>query len=88
MYTPGFTLFRKASEDYKVANSNIIIRKDIKVWIPTLAFHYDEKFWPNPTKFDPTRFTQEEIAKRHNFAFFPFGEGPRNCIGMRQVQFE
>ncbi|XP_070493933.1 cytochrome P450 6a2-like [Chironomus tepperi] len=83
LHTPGFALFRKASEDYKVANSNIIIRKDVKVWIPTLAFHYDEKFWKNPLKFDPTRFTQEEIAKRHNFAYFPFGEGPRNCIGMR-----
>ncbi|CAG9806318.1 unnamed protein product [Chironomus riparius] len=83
MYTPGFAIFRKASEDYKVSNSNIIIRKGVKVWIPTLAFHYDEKFWKNSTKFDPNRFTQEEIDKRPKFSFFPFGEGPRNCIGMR-----
>ena len=79
MYTPGFVLFRKASEDYKVANSNITIRKGLKIWIPTLAFHYDENFWENPTKFDPDRFTQEQISQRHNFSFFPFGEGPRNC---------
>ena len=79
MYTPGFANLRKASEDFKVPNSNITIRKGYKVWIPTLAFHYDEKYWKNPNKFDPERFTPEEIAKRPPMSFFPFGEGPRNC---------
>lgn len=51
--------------------------------IPTIGFHYDETYWKNPENFDPERFTPEETAKRPNQSFLPFGEGPRNCIGMR-----
>lgn len=83
MYTPGFIQFRKASQDYKIPNSTQIIPKDSAVWIPSIGFHYDDRFWPNPKKFDPERFTQEEIEKRSPYVYLPFGEGPRNCIGMR-----
>ncbi|XP_070493896.1 cytochrome P450 6a8-like [Chironomus tepperi] len=83
MYTQGVMVLRKAKEDFQVPDSNIVIKKGSSVWIPTLAFHFDDRFWENPTKFDPERFTQEEIAKRPSFCYFPFGEGPRNCIGMR-----
>jgi len=79
MYTPGFATMRKASEDYKVPDTNITIAKGCTVFIPTVGFHYDEKYWTNPSKFDPERFTQEEIAKRPPQCYFPFGEGPRNC---------
>lgn len=79
MYSTGFTLMRQAKEDYKVPDTNVTIKKGSNVWIPTLAFHFDERFWKDPTKFDPQRFTQEEIAKRPPQCYFPFGEGPRNC---------
>ena len=79
MYTPGFTLLRQSSDDFKVPDTNVTIKKGSSVWIPTLPFHFDERFWKNPTKFDPERFTQAEIAKRPAQCYFPFGEGPRNC---------
>jgi cytochrome P450 family 6 len=79
MYTPGFSITRQASEDYKVPNTNVTIEKGVMVFILTNGFHYDEMYWKNPTKFDPDRFTQEEIAKRPPQCYFPFGEGPRNC---------
>ena len=79
MYPPGFSILRTANEDYKVPDTKIAIKKGSQVVIPTIGFHYDEKFWENPTKFNPERFTPEEISKRPPQCYLPFGEGPRNC---------
>jgi cytochrome P450 family 6 len=80
---PTVSLRRVASKDYKIPKTNIIIPKGTSVMIPVHAFHYDEEIFPEPTKYDPDRFTQEEIEKRHPLSFLTFGEGPRNCLGKR-----
>ncbi|KAG5668821.1 hypothetical protein PVAND_016744 [Polypedilum vanderplanki] len=83
MYSSGSILIRQAAKDYKVENTKHIIPKGADVWISMIGIHYDEKYWKNPYKFDPERFTQEEIAKRPNYCYAPFGDGPRACIGMQ-----
>lgn len=83
MYPAGFSGFRQAVHDYKIPNSKHVIKKGTQILIPNVGFHYDERYWKNPYKFNPDRFTPEEILKRPNFTFMPFGEGPRNCVGMR-----
>lgn len=83
MYPPAGLTFRSALVNYKVPDSKHVIKKGTQVLIPNIMFHYDDRYWKNPSKFNPERFTADEIAKRPNGAYSPFGEGPRNCIGMR-----
>ncbi|KAJ9594229.1 hypothetical protein L9F63_014389, partial [Diploptera punctata] len=55
----------------------------IGVYIPLLGLHYDPEYYPEPEKFDPERFTDENKQSRPNYTHMPFGDGPRTCIGMR-----
>lgn len=77
----------------RVANDDVVlggihIPKDMVVAIPISAIHMDPKYWDNPEKFDPERFTPEAKAKRDPYVYMPFGHGPRNCIGMRLALLE
>lgn len=76
---PG--LSRCCTKDYHVPDSNIILKKGTNIFIPVDGIHYDPEYYPDPEKFDPTRFSEENKNKRHQFTFLPFGEGPRICIG-------
>ncbi|MFG2142776.1 cytochrome P450 [Streptomyces sp. NPDC048696] len=51
------------------------------VFYPFWALHLNPEHWPNPERFDPERFTPQEVAKRPRYAYVPFGIGPRSCEG-------
>ncbi|KAG8184089.1 hypothetical protein JTE90_025397 [Oedothorax gibbosus] len=80
---PATRLDRKASADYKLGDTGIVIPKGTLVTIPVYAIQRDPKYFPDPEKFDPDRFSPEQRAKRDPYTFMPFGAGPRNCVGMR-----
>jgi cytochrome P450 len=50
--------------------------------------HRDPDHWENPEGFDPERFSPERAASRHRFAYFPFGGGPRLCVGNNFAMME
>ncbi|KAJ3642932.1 hypothetical protein Zmor_025678 [Zophobas morio] len=83
MYPPLAFLNRECVKDYKVPGEDVIIEKGTAVTISVLGIHYDEEYYPEPEKFDPERFNDENKRSRHQYAHIPFGEGPRICIGMR-----
>lgn len=82
-YPPLSFLLRVCVKDYTVPNTEIIIPKGMTINIPIYGIHHDEKIFPNPEVYDPDRFSPDESKKRHPLAFIPFGDGPRNCIGLR-----
>ncbi|CAF0852129.1 unnamed protein product [Rotaria sordida] len=86
MYPPFIRFDRVASYDYKLGDYPI--PKGSLINIPIYPIHHDPNLWPEPEKFIPERFSSTEKAKRHPMAFLPFGDGPRNCIGMRFALLE
>lgn len=53
------------------------------VAVPTFTLQRDPEYWPNPERFDMTRFYPENRDKIVSGSYMPFGLGPRNCVGMR-----
>ncbi|KAK1137957.1 hypothetical protein K0M31_002449 [Melipona bicolor] len=82
-YPPAPMLSRRCEHQYQVPGSKLELPAGMRVIIPIYGFHHDPKYYPNPAMFDPERFTEENKRTRHSYTYLPFGEGPRNCIGMR-----
>ncbi|ETN63769.1 cytochrome P450 [Anopheles darlingi] len=83
-WTPLGLTNRRCTKDYTFTNSDgnvITIEKGHTISIPLKSFHLDEKYFPDPLRFDPERF--EDPSGINQDAYVPFGTGMRNCIGSR-----
>ena len=76
---------RTATKDYKVDDTDLVIPKGTAIFIPALGFQRDPNIYDNPMEFKPERFLNSSHGGGHGNGVFytPFGDGPRNCIGMR-----
>ena len=80
-YPPVPFLTRECMQTTKLRDTDLVLEKGLQIMLPIRALHHDPNYYPNPDKFDPERFSEEEKSKRPHFTFLPFGEGPRLCIG-------
>ncbi|QRK11927.1 cytochrome P450 [Archangium violaceum] len=89
LYPPVWAIPRVPLED-DVVDGYRIPKGDIVILVPYVT-HRHPDFWPEPERFDPTRFLPENSKDRPRWAYLPFGGGQRQCIGnnfaMMEAQF-
>lgn len=79
LYPPAWVIGRHALNDDEIDGYHI--PKGVNTLIPVYAIHRDKRYWDEPEKFMPERFSKEKAKSYHKFLYFPFGGGPRLCIG-------
>jgi len=85
-YPPAWILDRVVLEDDVI--DGVPVSKGDLVGLYVYGTHHNPNFWEEPSKFDPDRFTPENKKKMASYAYFPFGGGPRMCIGYHFAMLE
>ncbi|XP_072748024.1 cytochrome P450 9e2-like [Anoplolepis gracilipes] len=92
-YPPVTLTDRLCTKSYELPPSqsgykSVIVEPGNVIWFPVYALHRDPKYFPNPDKFDPERFSKENKDNIVPYTYLPFGHGPRKCIGDRFALME
>lgn len=87
-WPPSVSVQRETSEKYQVPNTKIVLDKHTPVIIPVYAIHHDPAIYERPDIFNPSRFDSENVKKRHPLSLLSFGDGPRQCPGIRFSMIE
>lgn len=86
LYSPVPVLARDSVTDDEIDGH--LIPKGAMVTVVPYATHRHPEFWDHPLEFYPEHFTEERVAQRPRYAYFPFGSGQRICIGIHFAQME
>ncbi|XP_071633835.1 cytochrome P450 9e2-like [Temnothorax longispinosus] len=92
-YPPFVLIDRLCVKEYELPPSQpgskkVIVKPNNTLMFPVYAIHRDPKYFPNPDKFDPERFSEENKDNILPYSYLPFGHGPRKCIGNRFALME
>ena len=79
LYPPAWAMGRYARNDFSLGE--YVLPAKTTVLISQFVTHRDARFFPDPLRFDPDRFSADRRASRRKFTYFPFGAGSRQCIG-------
>lgn len=83
---PGALIARQVVNDDEVGGTRLPAGSWVLL-VPYLT-HFLTDYWPDPDRFDPDRFAGDGAARRHAYSFYPFGMGPRTCIGNHLAMLE
>ncbi|ELZ95246.1 cytochrome P450 [Haloferax mucosum ATCC BAA-1512] len=86
LYPPVYVMFREPKVDVRLGGYRI--PDGSAIMLPQWVVHRSERWWDNPLEFDPDRWAPERTRDRPRFAYFPFGGGPRHCIGKHLSMLE
>nr|AWH61658.1 cytochrome P450 [Helicoverpa armigera] len=81
-YPPVPHLDRICNKTHQLTDE-LTVEAGTPVYVNVVAIHYNEDSYPEPEQWRPERFINSNDSDNHDFAFIPFGEGPRFCIGKR-----
>jgi cytochrome P450 len=79
LYPPAWAIGRRVQQDYPI--DKYVIPAGAGVMLCQYLVHRDPRYYPDPLRFAPDRWVPEDGETRPKFAYFPFGGGPRVCIG-------
>jgi cytochrome P450 len=79
LFPPSWAMGRQVVEDHPVGG--YVVPPGDLVLLPQWVVHRDPRWWPEPERCDPGRWTEGAARQRPRWAFFPFGGGVRRCIG-------
>ncbi|KAK5648495.1 hypothetical protein RI129_003387 [Pyrocoelia pectoralis] len=85
---PSVPLISRLTNEEIKTHSGYLLPKNTTLIIHIYDLHHNSTIYPDPYKFDPERFNEENSKHRHPFAYIPFSAGPRNCIGQRFAYLE
>ncbi|KAJ9594233.1 hypothetical protein L9F63_014393 [Diploptera punctata] len=82
-YPPLPLLDRVCLQEYQLPGTDVVLEKNTPVFISLLGLHRDPNHFPEPDRYDPERFSEDNKRHLKPCTYLPFGEGPHNCIGGR-----
>lgn len=91
LYPPVWTMSRRTLADDTLPledGRSLFVPRDTTVMLCTYSVHRRETYWSDPESFTPSRFEYDAIKTRPKFSWFPFGGGPRLCLGFRFAEVE
>lgn len=87
LYPPTWIFIRIAQQEDKLP-SGATIPAGSKIYLCQYVTHRHPRYFPDPERFNPERFTETTKKERPQFAYFPFGGGARVCIGEHFAKME
>jgi cytochrome P450 len=79
LFPPAWAIGREAARPCRIGGLDLA--KGAQVWLAQWVVHRDARWFPDPEAFEPARWLDDGAKRLPRYAYFPFGGGPRVCIG-------